>query len=153
MAYFELRVEISLPNMIDFSTKKNLVLLRGLPGAGKSSLAVLLSENGKYPIFSLDDYFTNAKGEYQFEFDKNHLAYKQCEGLTEAAMAKHVAKIFVHNTFVYDWEIEPFLKLQKKYGYTLFVLTVENFHNNKNTHGVSDEQLEKMAMKYAIKLL
>jgi predicted AAA+ superfamily ATPase len=36
---------------------KALILLRGLPGAGKSTLAKLLSENGKYPVFSIDDYF------------------------------------------------------------------------------------------------
>ena len=41
---------------------KSLILLRGLPGSGKSSLAFTLSENGKYPVFSVDDYFTNAEG-------------------------------------------------------------------------------------------
>jgi adenylate kinase family enzyme len=57
-----------------------LILLRGLPGSGKSTLAKELSENRKYPVFSVDDYFTDSKtGIYKFEFDKNHLAYKQCE--------------------------------------------------------------------------
>ena len=144
---------LTLPNMMDFSTNKNLVLLRGLPGAGKSRLATLLCENGRYPIFSVDDYFTDAHGEYHFQFDKNHLAYKQCKEKTEAAMMENVAKILVHNTFVYDWEMEPFFKLQKTYDYTLFVVTVENFHHEKNTHGVCDEQLEKMALKYAVKLI
>ncbi|EMP07134.1 AAA domain protein [Leptospira interrogans serovar Pyrogenes str. 200701872] len=41
--------------------EKSLILLRGLPGAGKSRLAKLLSENGKYPVFSVDDYFTDSK--------------------------------------------------------------------------------------------
>ncbi len=35
----------------------SIILIRGLPGSGKSSLARLLSENGKYPVFSIDDYF------------------------------------------------------------------------------------------------
>lgn len=56
--------------------EKSLILLRGLPGAGKSRLAKLLSENGKYPVFSVDDYFTDSKTqEYNFDYKKNHLAY------------------------------------------------------------------------------
>ena len=63
--------------------KKSLILLRGLPGSGKSTLAVLLSECGKYPIYSVDDYFTNkTTHEYVFDFKNNHLAYKQCEEQT-----------------------------------------------------------------------
>jgi hypothetical protein len=33
------------------------------------------------------------------------------------------------------------------------VVTVENYHGGKNTHSVTDEQLEKMAAKYAVKLI
>ncbi|EMG08329.1 AAA domain protein [Leptospira interrogans serovar Grippotyphosa str. LT2186] len=51
--------------------EKSLILLRGLPGAGKSRLAKLLSENGKYPVFSVDDYFTDSKTqEYNFDYKK-----------------------------------------------------------------------------------
>ncbi len=132
---------------------KSLILLRGLPGSGKSTLAGILAEN-KYPVFSIDDYFTNKETlEYTFEFDKNHLAYKQCENNTKDAMISQCSKIFVDNAFTLDWEIEPYFKLAAQYSYTIFVLTVEKYHLNKNIHNVSDEQLQKMAAKYKIKLL
>ena len=134
--------------------KKSLILLRGLPGSGKSTLAELLSENGKYPIFSVDDYFTNkTTHEYVFDFKNNHLAYKQCEEHTKTSMEKNIEKIFIHNTFTIEWELEPYFKLAKAYDYAIFVVTVENYHQNKNIHEVSDEQLQKMAEKYKIKLL
>lgn len=134
--------------------KNSLILLRGLPGSGKTTLAKILSENNTYPVFSVDDYFTNEKtGEYIFNFQDNHLAYKQCEELTKDAMQQQLSKIFVHNTFTIDWELEAYFKLAAKFNYSLFVVTVENYHHNKNTHEVSDEQLQKMAEKYKVKLL
>jgi uridine kinase len=132
---------------------KNLILLRGLPGSGKTTLAHVLSEQGTYPVFSVDDYFTNeVTGEYIFNFQNNHLAYKQCEALTKDAMLQNISKILVHNTFTMDWELEPYFKLASNFNYTLFVVTVENYHLNANTHGVSNEQLYKMAEKYKVKL-
>ena len=72
-----------------------LILLRGLPGSGKTTLAALLSEQGKYPVFSIDSYFTNvATGEYVFDFAKNHLAYRQCEEQTKAMMEQGLCESF-----------------------------------------------------------
>lgn len=136
-----------------FSKVQHLFLLRGLPGAGKSTIANLLSESGKYPLFSIDDFFTDkVTGVYQFQFEQNHLAYKQCEGNVEQAMKSDSAKIFVHNTFTIDWEIEAYFKLAGKYAYQVHVLTVENYHNNKNVHVIPQEQIQKMAEKYKVKL-
>ncbi len=130
----------------------SLILLRGLPGSGKSQLAQVLGEN-KWPLFSVDDYFTNAAtGAYEFRFAENHLAYQRCSQHTEAAMQTRSEKIIVHNTFTLDWEIEPYFKLAAKHGYRVFVVTVENYHGSKNTHGVADEQVQKMAAKYKVKL-
>jgi len=132
---------------------KSLIILRGLPGAGKSTLAKVLAGK-KYPIFSVDDYFTNTvSGEYQFDFSKNHLAYQLCLGNCEAAMKKGVEKIFLDNVFSLDWEIEPYFKLAQNFSYTTFVLTVENYHGNKNVHDISDEQIKKIASKYKVKLI
>ena len=130
-----------------------LILLRGLPGSGKTTLAKLLSENNTYPVFSVDDYFTNeVTGEYIFNFQNNHLAYKQCEALTKDAMQQAIPKILVHNTFTLDWELEPYFKMSSLFNYKLFVVTVENYHGHQNVHEVCDEQLQKMAEKYKVRL-
>jgi predicted kinase len=130
-----------------------LIILRGLPGSGKSAMATLLSEDGKWPIFSIDSYFTNPiTKEYIFLFDKNHLAYKNCQEQTENAMQIGIHKIIIDNTFTLDWEIEPYFKLAAKYNYRVFVATVENYHKGQNEHGISDEQVKKMAEKYKVRL-
>lgn len=132
---------------------KDLIILRGLPGSGKSTLAELLSENGKYPVFSIDDFFTDPEsGAYVFDHLKNHLAYAECEKNTRRAMQDACEKIILHNTFTIEWEIEPYFKLAQEMNYRMHVVTVENYHKQKNTHGVSDEQIRKMAAKYKVVL-
>ena len=132
----------------------SLVLIRGLPGAGKSTLAELLSENGLYPVYSVDSYFVSgAEKNYTFRFEDNHLAYKKCQDDTEQAMKNGVQKIFADNTFTVDWEMEPYFALAAAYGYRVFVITVENRHGGGNIHGTTREQLQKMAEKYKVVLL
>lgn len=133
--------------------QKALILLRGLPGAGKSSLANILCENGKYPIHAIDDYFVDSEtGKYEFDFSKNYLAYAHCEALTEQSLIKEVDKVFIDNAFTLGWEMEPYFKLAAAFNYTIYVVTVEKYHNQQNVHGVSEEQLAKMAAKYQVKL-
>lgn len=132
----------------------SLLLLRGLPGSGKTSLAEVLSEKGRWPVFSIDSYFTDpVTQEYVFRFEDNHLAYKRCEEQAEQAMKEATEKIILDNTFTLDWEIEPYFKLARLYHYRVFVMTVENYHGGKNRHGIPEEQLQKMAAKYKVRLL
>ncbi len=130
----------------------NLILLRGLPGSGKSTLAKVISE-GNWPVFSIDDYFTDQiSGNYIFDYKKNHLAYSACENACKKAMQEGVKKIIIDNTLTLDWEIENYFKLAKQFKYRVFVCTVEKYHQNDNIHQISDEQIKKMANKYKVKL-
>ncbi len=132
---------------------KSIILIRGLPGSGKTNFARVLAEGGKYPIFSVDDYFTDSEtGAYHFKFDENYLAYQMCERNTKRAMEVGSGKIILHNTFTMDWEMKPYFELANLYGYQIFVMTLENRHGGKNCHGIGDEQLEKMAANYKVVL-
>jgi predicted kinase len=134
--------------------KNALILLRGLPGSGKSTLAAVLSEGGKYPVLSIDSYFTDpVTGIYKFDPYSNHIAYKQCEDQTKSKMINGHSKIFVDNTFTLEWEMEPYFKLAAEMNYLLFVLTVENRHGNGNVHEIPNHQLRKMAEKYKVQLM
>jgi hypothetical protein len=68
-------------------------------------------------------------------------------------MMAHRPKVFVENTFTLDWEMEPYFQLAGDFGYTLFIVTVENYHGHGNVHGVTDDQLRRMAEKYKVKLM
>lgn len=130
-----------------------LIILRGLPGSGKSTLARVLSDD-KWPVYAIDDYFTDPETQaYTFKFDENHLAYKHCETRSRQAMQDGVEKIILDNTFTLNWEIAPYFQLAAEYNYTVFVMTVENYHGSHNQHGISAAQLQKMAEKYKVRLM
>ena len=133
--------------------QKSIILIRGLPGSGKSTLARELSEKGKYQVYSVDDYFTDENGNYNFDHLKNHVAYEECKKNVLSEIQKKAEKIFVDNTFTLDWEMEPYFKLAKENNYKIFVLTMENYHSGENIHEISKDQINKMAEKYKIKLL
>ncbi len=138
---------------IQSKIRGSLLIVRGLPGSGKSTLCKLLSQNDRWPVFAIDDYFTDPKtGSYHFEFENNYKAYASCEQRTKKALEDGVELVLVDNTFVLDWEIEPYLKMASEYHYRLHVVTAENFHEGKNDHDISQDQIEKMAMKYKVKL-
>ncbi len=68
-------------------------------------------------------------------------------------MQSEIPNIIVDQTFALFWELEPYLSLGKEFGYRTYVCTLENRHNGENIHGITDEQLVKMAKGFQIELL
>jgi len=135
---------------------KQLILLRGLPGAGKSTFANFIWQSGV--IFEADQYFYDNEGNYNFDASKLHLAHKWCQLRVEHAMEDHeenpqyYPEIVVSNTSTTEKELQPYIDLANKYDYKVISLIVENRHGNKSVHNVPDEKLEQMKNRFQIKL-
>ena len=135
---------------------KTLIILRGLPGSGKSTFANYMFSNN---IFEADKYFYDEDGTYNFDVTKLHAAHKWCQLRVEHAMednlesnGQYFSEIVVSNTSTTEKELEPYLKLAEKYDYKVVSLIVENRHGNKSVHNVPDETMEKMRNRFDIKL-
>lgn len=125
---------------------KELFLLRGLPGAGKSTLAKMIcSQHVEADMFFIQD------GEYKFDASKLKQAHAWCQDKTEVWM-RNGYNVVVSNTFTQEWEMEAYYKLAKKYGYQVHSLVVENRHGGINEHGVPADKLEQMKNRFEIKL-
>jgi predicted kinase len=128
--------------------EKSLFLLRGLPGAGKSTLAKTIG--GLY--YEADMFFLDVNGEYKFDPTKLRDAHNWCRHQVMDALKQGYPKVIVANTFTQEWEMEPYRLLAEELGYTVFTLIVENRHAGKNIHGCPDEKVEMMRNRFEIKL-
>jgi predicted kinase len=128
--------------------EKILTICRGIPGSGKSTFAKTLG--GQH--YEADMYFIDEEGNYNFDGSKIKDAHKWCQSFVETDMVLEYPKIVVSNTFTQEWEMEPYFKLAKEYGYTVFTIVVENRHGGVNQHGVPEDKLQMMKDRFQINL-
>jgi predicted kinase len=128
---------------------KELILLRGLPGSGKSTFAKLLSGNN----YEADKYFERGLDNvYEFNPSKLKNAHEWCRDLVFMDMVKNEPRIVVSNTFTQEWEMDAYYELAKQYGYRVHSIIMENRHDGVNEHGVPEDKLEQMKNRFEIKI-
>lgn len=122
-----------------------LFLLRGVSGAGKTTLANTLSESlGDSIAFAADDFWG---GEYDFEMSRLNEAHQWCQGQAEKAMKYGMSNVIVHNTLASSKELSPYLYLAEKHNYKVVSLIVENRHGNSSVHNVPKTALDRQRNK------
>jgi hypothetical protein len=143
---------------------KKMIILRGLPGSGKTSFAKFLkasfdTSDGGVVIseaFAADDYFY-VDGEYRFDATKLGGAHGQCRSRVDHFLGRPTRAgedrvAIVHNTTTTEKELKEYLEIADKHGAEVVSLIVENRHGNKSVHGVPDEAMEKMKARFSVKL-
>jgi len=126
--------------------EKELILLRGLPGSGKSTFAKRICNQH----VEADEFFV-VNGVYQFDPTKLKQAHEWCRNKAQEWM-KQGYNVVVSNTFTQEWEMDPYYWLAEQYGYRVHSLVVENRHMGVNQHGVPADKLEQMKNRFEIKL-
>lgn len=125
------------------NTNIELLLIRGLPGSGKSTMAKDYAKAG-YVHCEADQYF-EVNGQYRFDASKLSAAHADC--LQRAISAMDSGRpVVVANTFTRRWEMEPYLKAAKVRGVNVRI--VEASGTWPNVHGVPEDAVERMRARW-----
>ena len=133
----------------------DLILLRGIPGSGKSTLGEIILQTTQHQtpdVLSADNFFINDKGEYIFDPTKLKEAHNSCQQKCAERMRLEFSKIVVANTFTQEWEMKPYFEMAERYRYRIHSIIVENRHGNKNIHDVPDDKVQIMKDRFEIQL-
>ena len=129
---------------------RKLMLIRGLPGSGKSTFAEMVDGRS----FAADDFFYDEDGCYDFKPSMLQEAHQEClKAVTRAVTggSNWNRIVMVHNTFSQRWEMEPYLALvRNRDEWQVIVadlydaeLTDEELYH-RNVHDVPLEVIQKM---------
>lgn len=150
--------------------KRSVIILRGLPGSGKTTVAHGLTDFARargwsYEIVSADDFFVTTVGEsprpeYRFDPRKLGEAHADCMFRFLAAIGDHRELVIVDNTNVQKWEFLNYAVAATRLNYEVYVescldkraddLTVADLKRfaERNMHGVSFETIAAMAARW-----
>ncbi|XP_072526275.1 NEDD4-binding protein 2 isoform X2 [Salminus brasiliensis] len=128
-----------------------LVLLRGAPGSGKTTLAsAMLEQNPGGLVLSTDEYFTQ-NGTYHYKPDLLGEAHAWNHMRAKDAFESGHSPIIVDNTNMQCWEMKPYVALALKHKYRVLFREPDTWWKTKprelekrTKHGVTKEKIRRM---------
>ena len=133
---------------------KKLIILRGLPGSGKSTKAKEILPKGPLKVIcSADTFMINAQGEYIFDSKKLERCHTACKIEARLSMYNRIPVIVIDNTNIQKWEYQYYLDKAKQCNYEVEIQIVGNLTDTemywkRNIHNVPREVIERMAQRF-----
>ena len=142
---------------------RRVLVLSGLPGAGKTRYAIAAREafmhapggrNRICDILSTDDFHIDARGQYVYQSGRISEAHAWCfrrflELLpVSQQLSAHDILWIIDNTNTQALEIAPYVLAARAHGYSAEIVRLEcplDVALRRNTHGVPEEVIKRMA--------
>lgn len=132
-------VKLDLCRRISGASNGELILIRGLPGSGKSTMARSLASEG-FLHFEADMFF-EVDGQYRYDASRIREAHSWCQNMARQALAAG-KRVVVSNTFTQLRELAPYFSMAQN------ARVIEANGKWQNVHGVPTEILDRMALRW-----
>jgi predicted kinase len=130
---------------------QQLILIRGLPGSGKSTYAKSLLKKG-WKHFEADMYHTK-KGVYDYQVSRAREAHEWCMNQTRKALGEGKS-VIVSNTFSTYNELDPYIEIADERNeelmdnFTVEVKVIKCVGEFDSEHDVPDSVISRMADRW-----
>ena len=132
-----------------------LILIRGLPGSGKTTLANLIDNASTNTLCIATDDFFMQDGDYKFNGNELAINHEKCYKYVADKINKSSAlttTIVVHNTFSMFWEMSNFINHALEAETTWHVKIIDLYDAGltddelltRSIHGVPIESIKRM---------
>lgn len=132
---------------------KKLIILRGLPGSGKSKVAEEMKSMGAF-VYSTDDFFMK-DGQYVFDPARLPEAHTNCQQRVLTALSTEAPLVVVDNTHSRFWEFCLCAQMGAVFGYDVEVRTIGGRsyedvrkYAQRSMHKVPELAILKMAYRW-----
>lgn len=127
-------------------SKPTLLIIRGAPGAGKSTIARALINSVLFDAYVEADSYFMRDGKYEFSISHIGEAHDYCFNEAKELM-KRGRSVIISNTNTRKKDYQKYLDLAEKYGYNIQVMTLQGPW--KSEHDVPEITVEKMKARLA----
>lgn len=134
-----------------------LVVLRGLPGSGKSRYIRINHDPDMNPgiVVCSADHFFMVDGQYKFQPYLIGQAHEECKRKVLRLMLAGCPTIIIDNTNTQKWEYALYLDMAAAFGYKANIVEVGDrqpssieTYAKRNIHGVPRHAIEAMARRW-----
>jgi predicted kinase len=120
----------------------DLILIRGVPGSGKSTFARFIqSLNPAYLVYEADQFFIQLDGTYNYDPSRIKEAHSWCKEAVRNSLLSGCPTI-VANTFIRKWELQPYIDMATDLNISHTILTMDGRFNS--IHGVPQSVINRM---------
>lgn len=121
-----------------------VIIIRGLPGAGKTHFA-----RDQYPgalLLEGDQYFITPEGLYKFGEGKLSNSTEYVKIMLKAALETGIKTVVITGTSPDGTTAKEYAKIARHYGHTVKYIWIDydNGNTNQNRHGVPSDVINKM---------
>jgi len=129
-----------------YETEAGLLLIRGLPGSGKTTMAERISDfmPGEVSRFEADMFFTDGES-YNFDPLRIQEAHDWCIDCTFNALMRD-RKVIVSNAFTRNWEMARYSLMASLIGVPFSIIEAKG--DFESVHGVTVEGKEAMKERW-----